>query len=263
MAIKMIVSSIEETMIHHEPRIPQYIKHLNRRLADSGVILSYFTGMMPYNFQPFREDIGADADVIYAHGSFSPDGTANHSFEISPLKSMISEALEHGITVSIQYGSSETRLTPGDNEVTAKLENEHAYRVSLENPLINSTLRELENKYASTLSSCRIYRNKLSSMEILSSESNKGSAITSLASKYGFTPDEILVIGASAHDVPAFERVEHSVSVGNADYRLKAKAAYVADRNYDSGYIEAIRAYFPEITATSKVNSLNAADWYE
>lgn len=261
----MIVSSIDDTMVHWEPRIPLYIIHLNKNLKEAGIILSYFTGKMPYNFHALREDVGVESDVIYAHGGFTADGTIDHSFDAAPLKDMVFDAVQHGISVSIQFGSREVKLCKGSCGEAADPEfwKGPVYRIRFENPVPDGVLCDLERAYASLSSNYRVYRSKLSSMEIVSSDNNKEVAIKELVKKYGLTPDEVLVIGASEHDVPAFEWAKNSVAVGNAHYKLKAKASHVASRDYDSGYIEAIKIYFPEIVAASKVQSNKVTDWCE
>lgn len=263
--IKMIVSNIEDTMVHREPRIPLYIKHLNKGLKESGVILSYFTGKMPYNFRDFNEDIGLEADVVYAHGGFVKGGEINHAFDASPLRNMVLEALRSGAYVSIQFDDREEELCFSDVEAVCAPDfwKHSAYRIGFENPVPSALLRELVEANASELRNYRVYRNKWATMEITALENNKEVAIRDLAQKYGLTPDEVLVIGASEHDVPVFEWAKHSVAVGNAHYKLKAKAGYVADRDYDAGYVEAIKLYFPEIARAAKVDSNRVADWYE
>lgn len=251
-------------MVHHEPRIPSYIKHLNKGLKDSGIILSFFTGKMPYNFHDLSEDIGRASDVVFAHGGFVPGSSINHSFDASPLKNIVLHALKKDVSVSIQFDNEETVLGYTDEDIINAVDfwTRPVYRIKFENPLHNGTLRELEESNASLLSNYNVFRDKYMKMEITALENNKALAIKDMVQKYGLSPDEVLVIGASEHDIPVFEWAKHSVAVGNAHYMLKAKAGYVADRNYDSGYVDAISKYFPEIVKAAKLDSNTIADWY-
>lgn len=264
-SIKMIVSNIEDTMVHHEPRIPLYIRHLNKGLKDAGIILSYFTGKMPCSFQDLRDDIGPTSDVVYAHGGYFAEGNINHAFNALPLMNMVVQALQNGVYVSVQFDNLEQKLWCCDEAAvnTPEFWGHPVYRVKFYNPLHNGFLRQLEESCGSLLNDYLVSRNKQTSLEITSPKNNKGEAIKFLAQKHGLSPDEILVIGACEHDIPVFEWVKHSVAVGNAHYKLKAKAGYVTDADYDSGYVEAINLYFPEIVKAAKVNSDSTLDWYD
>jgi phosphoglycolate phosphatase (TIGR01487 family) len=64
------------------------------------------------------------------------------------------------------------------------------------------------------------------------------------------SPDETVVIGDSATDVPMFDICGYSVAVGNASDEVKSKADYVCKEEIGDGVVEAIQEVAKETQST-------------
>ena len=76
--------------------------------------------------------------------------------------------------------------------------------------------------------------------EIVPGGFSKAEAIDFLCGHLGASLDECYAFGDSGNDLSMLEHVKHSVAVGNADERVKARCRYVTDRVEEDGIAKAL-----------------------
>ena len=80
-------------------------------------------------------------------------------------------------------------------------------------------------------------------LEILQKTANKGTAITHLAEKLGYTKDQTMAIGDQENDRAMLEVVGHPVVMENGTDELKKIAKYITKSNEESGVAHALREW--------------------
>ncbi|EDP67478.1 hypothetical protein CAT7_00590 [Carnobacterium sp. AT7] len=77
-------------------------------------------------------------------------------------------------------------------------------------------------------------------LELLPQGANKGEALTGLATKLGFSMDEVMAIGDGENDLDMMKVAGTSVAMGNAVDSIKLTAKYVSKSNQEDGVAHAI-----------------------
>jgi Cof subfamily protein (haloacid dehalogenase superfamily) len=81
--------------------------------------------------------------------------------------------------------------------------------------------------------------------EIGPKDSDKGAAVSFLAEKFSFAPDEVMCIGDNENDASMVAYAGIGVAMANGAEETKAVADYVAPPNYEDGVATAIMKYIP------------------
>jgi phosphoglycolate phosphatase (TIGR01487 family) len=120
-------------------------------------------------------------------------------------------------------------------------------------PLFSPTYRFADVAFARTVPSATVREILKDSMvqvidtgyaiHLQSAGTNKGIALSNLSKDLGMQPYEFLAIGDSLNDVEMLQRAGVGVAVANAHEKAKAHAQYVTEKEYGSGFVEAIRKY--------------------
>lgn len=76
--------------------------------------------------------------------------------------------------------------------------------------------------------------------ELLPQGANKGEALTGLATKLGFTKEEVMAIGDGENDIDMMKAAGTSVAMGNAVDSIKQIAKHVSKSNQEDGVAHAI-----------------------
>lgn len=76
--------------------------------------------------------------------------------------------------------------------------------------------------------------------EILPQGASKATALEKLATKLGYTADQVMAIGDANNDIEMLSYAKHSVAMGNSPDHIKALAAHVTASNDDCGVARAI-----------------------
>ena len=80
-------------------------------------------------------------------------------------------------------------------------------------------------------------------LEIMKKTVSKGTAVLHLASKLGFSKDQIMAIGDEENDRAMLEAVDHPVAMANGNPSIKKIARYITKSNDESGVAYAIREW--------------------
>ena len=72
---------------------------------------------------------------------------------------------------------------------------------------------------------------------------NKGTALMELSVQLGIAPEEFIAIGDSVNDIHMIRTAGIGITVANAHPETKAVAAYVAEKEYGDGFVEAVKKY--------------------
>jgi phosphoglycolate phosphatase len=78
---------------------------------------------------------------------------------------------------------------------------------------------------------------------------NKGTALLALAKDMGLHPSDFLAIGDSLNDLQMLKTAGAGITVANAQPGIKAVAAYVSEKEYGDGFVDALKKYVPYLRA--------------
>ncbi len=103
----------------------------------------------------------------------------------------------------------------------------------------DTVLREISNGRWTVVTSMPIF------LELLPPDTNKGTAIHTLAEHLGYRLEEVIAVGDNLNDIEMIQRVGMGIAVANAVPELKEVAGAVTERDeHNSAVTEVIQRYF-------------------
>ena len=243
--IRLVVSDIDGTALKSGNALAPELKSEIVRLSNCGIGFTFATGRLPYEMEMMFEGIPWTVPYAAANGAIIKDQNGyikRNTFCPKHLRPLIRSFVSFVILLDINNPGYDRPLGDADS-----VWDQPVYRVKIVDPKKSGVIRKLADDLKANSCGVSVFQNGLDSIEIFSSEASKEDAIQEIASILGFTAEETLVIGSSESDIPGFLWAKQSVAIGNAHYKLKNEATYVADRKYACGVAEGIEHYFPEI----------------
>lgn len=80
-------------------------------------------------------------------------------------------------------------------------------------------------------------------MEVVPKGCSKGTGILKVCDQLGIRTEDTYAFGDSVNDLPMFEVAGYSIAMGNANDKVKQKAAYVTDALHDDGIYHALEHF--------------------
>lgn len=264
-AIKLVVCNLQDTLVQEEPMLAAIDRKMINQLHDHGISFTYMINRMPYQVVKYVDGILKNVPIAGANGGYlewQGKKLLDVSFTPNCIRDTIRKYMDDSLVVLFLFENEErpiaektwTRVisykNPGFDRPLGdddSVWDQPVYRVKIVDPKKSGVIRKIADELKATACGVSVFQNGLDSIEIFSSEASKEDALQKIASILGFTAEETLVIGSSETDIPGFRWAKQSVAIGNAHYKLKNEATYVADRKYACGVAEGIEHYFPEI----------------
>jgi phosphoglycolate phosphatase (TIGR01487 family) len=224
--LKALLTDIDGTITDSSRRIHTGSIDTIRSLVDEGVIVVLASGNAPCFMEALCKMIGTQGTFIAENGG----------------------VIRVGYTGTLHvYGDQKA-----PREALAILQ-AHYRTEGKELVLFSPTYRHADLAFARTVPSAEvreILRNfpvqvidTGYALHLQSPGINKGTALADLAGKLGLAPQEFLAIGDSVNDVQMLMNAGIGITVANAHPETKAVAAYVAEKEYGDGFVEAVKKY--------------------
>jgi len=224
--LKALLTDIDGTITDSSRRIHTESIEMIRSLVDEGVVVVLASGNVPCFMEALCKMIGTQGTFIAENGGVIRVGYTGPLHVYGDQKAP-REALA---ILQAHYRTEEKELI-----------------------LFNPTYRHADLAFARTVPSAEvreILRNfpvqvidTGYAIHLQSPGINKGTALVDVAGKLGLAPQEFLAIGDSVNDVQMLMNAGIGITVANAHPETKAVAAYVAEKEYGDGFVEAVKKY--------------------
>ncbi|MDO4620641.1 MAG: HAD family hydrolase [Lachnospiraceae bacterium] len=172
--------------------------------------------------------------------------TGGRGYHNEQAAALIRERFD-GTPMMSYYGISRTIV----NDVRDLLREPLAQEHGIENIAISTGSREVHEAALNgvkPLSGIKIISYSSGFIEIGSTESDKGAALTALAEHLQIAREETMAFGDNANDIGMLEVAGHPVLMGNAEAHLKERFPHVALDNEHEGVADYIRRHvFPSL----------------
>lgn len=257
MAIKLIASDMDDTLLNSHHKISDENKLAIKKAIDAGVIFLIATGRLYKGAVPFARDLGLDIPMItyngaLVKGSMSGKVFYEHKMKFETAQKVLDYCKEHGYYVQFYSGSDDilvekitdysiayqniigTPITGVGEEFYQAKEAPYKMLLVIEGDVFEQRWKEFERDFEGLLD---VTSSKTNFLELMEPGVNKWEAVKSVAATYGVKPEEIVCIGDSNNDIPMIEKAGVGVAVANAKDSVKPFAKYITARTNDEGAV--------------------------
>ncbi len=261
--IKLIVSDLDDTLIHKDDHLPEAIVDLAKTLKSSGVDFTFATGRMPYRAINFANDIGLTVPFVANNGSIlycNGEMVYAKKLYAGLLKDIIERYMQENpeFTVLFSYEDRERPLKvtqwirdrfykyPGYSEPLGcgnDVWNQDVHKVYVVDEQRTGSIGRLARELKSMTDVVSCYQYGEFSMEIVADNCSKATGVERLIQLMHCSKEEVMAIGDHTNDIEVLQLAGIGVAVANAVPELKAVAQYVTQEERANGVAEAIERF--------------------
>ena len=261
--IRLIALDLDGTLTNDEKVITPRTYNALMMTQQRGVRLCLASGRPPYGMQPLAEQLEMSrygGVVIAYNGGYVYDcQTGEVLREVFLDENLLTRLYEFqqlsGMTLMTYHGDKIYTERPDDEYVRISVRNNKMTAVGVENFVadiprpVNKCLmvgnpdivpeweRRMQEAFCGEM---HILRSTPYFIELLPLGIDKGPALESIASRYGFLTDNIVSFGDSYNDVSMLRTSGIGVAMANADEEVKAAADMITLSNNDDGVAHVI-----------------------
>ncbi len=260
--IKLVVSDLDDTLIHKDLHLPETVIEIVKELRKKGVWFTFATGRMPYRAFAFAKDISLDIPFVANNGSILYCGGEHvyeKKFRASLLRSTIQKYMEDPqFTVLFSYTDRERPLRttdwikareqkyPGYNEPLGcedAVWEQDVHKIYVVDESRSGSVGQLAAEMKAMQDTVSCFQYGEFSMEIVADGCSKATGVKRLMEYMNCAADEVMAIGDHTNDIEIVQMVGLGIAVANAVPELKAVADEVMSGERSEGVIEAIQKY--------------------
>ena len=276
MSYKLIVTDMDGTLLGSNHEVTEENKKALKEASDKGINVTVATGRMYSSAKSHIDFLDSKIPIIACNGALIKDSITNeiiYSNYIDKDKSLgILKVLEK-YKVYYQYYSEDLLMCKkidNDNKNLIKIKKLMSSGVDLvllpdlteyimSNGILKVIVIEDENleildeitKELNKIEGLEITKSWFNNIEIMSTGSDKGSAVKILAEYLDIKKDDIIAFGDNYNDISMLEFAGTGVAMGNADEFVKSRADYITSKNSEDGVAKALY----ELTCLKALNS--------
>ena len=272
MAIKLVVTDLDRTLLRDDGSISDATREVFARVKAAGVKCVIATGRSAVEAEYSIKATGADEFIInYTGARVSDLKNGEVVYERFLDEEMVIRILDklrgYAGIFCIVYASGRTLVLPGSFENTAHFTKNKEFFDAARSQLafegdpveyirrthikvnkvffMNLPIEQIEELeiWLNGLGGLDIMRTMPLGLDIVSEGVNKGRAVTALARYLGFRDDEVMILGDSDNDEAMFDGGFFKVAMENASPAILAKCDCVTKSNNDEGVAYALRKY--------------------
>lgn len=266
--IRLIVTDLDDTLLHDDHTISQRSLDTIRRATDRGITVAIATGRMVPSALPYAQQLGLKGLLLCCQGAQIVDIESGHEVRLTtvPLhlaQDVIRFAAERGIYV--QYYSTTTYYfektgeeseyyrnaagIPGTQTGRNLLETLDFEPIKLlmiaEPSRIHESYEAAKARFGDSL---EIAISKSNYLEFTHPDANKGAAMVSLAQALDIPLSQVMAVGDALNDLSMIRQAGLGVAVANASEFVRSQANAVTASNEEDGVALAIETYALEDT---------------
>ena len=263
MAIKLVVSDIDGTLIDGTEAIAPELVEAVQKCKENGVVFSFATGRTKELVARLVKTVGISSPYVISNGACifqEEECLVSHSFSVEPILPLLRAADAEGLTVTLSNERTERALRLTDYvRVHQKFGDRFRDFIDLEtHDWKNARFVKVMFMDEHHTGKIRAFREALkrefsqqywittyadAAVELGPCGCNKMTGVKELMGLLGVRQDEVMACGDFENDMEMVEYAGVGVAVENASDSLKAKADYVASKPYAYGVVEAMETY--------------------
>ncbi len=259
MAIRLIVSDLDGTLLAPDRTISDQAVEAIQALQKRGVLFTFITGRPWYAAERFAQRVGITLPTITCNGAVINRGYEmiwRKPLALEPLRELLERAAELGLTVLYSECGAERAMArtawtdKRDYAIHYPAPEEWETLQADKVNIISDGLDDLFERLSPMLEQARavstVVRYGSTGCEISALGVNKAETLKEYARQQGIALSDTLAIGDNANDLELLQAAGVGAAVANATEEAKAAADYICQACYTDGVIEAIEAFCPE-----------------
>ena len=259
MAIRLIVSDLDGTLLAPDRTISDQAVEAIRSLRERGVLFTFITGRPWYAAERFARRVGITLPTITCNGAVINRGYEmiwRKPLALKPLRELLEQAAGLGLTVLYSECGSERAMArtawtdKRDYTIHCPTAEEWETLQADKVNIISDGLDGLFDHLSPVLEGARavstVVRYGSAGCEISALGINKAETLKEYARQQGIPLRDTLAVGDNANDLELLRAAGVGAAVANATEEAKAAADYICQASYTDGVIEAIQKFCPE-----------------
>lgn len=263
MLIRLIVTDLDDTLLHDDHTISQRSLDTIRRAMDRGIAVAIATGRMVPSALPYARQLGLKGLLLCCQGAQVVDIETGEEIRLTTVPLALAQdvlrfARERGIY--IQYYSTTTyyfEKTGEESEyyrhaagiagvetgcdLVETMDFEPIKLLMIAEPSrIRAAYEAAKARFGDTL---EIAISKSNYLEFTHPQANKGAAMVSLAQRMDIPLEQVMAVGDALNDLSMIRQAGLGVAVANATEFVRGQAKVVTSSNQEDGVALAIETY--------------------
>jgi hypothetical protein len=255
MDIRLIVTDLDGTLLDENREISDRAVQTIREVQEKGILFTFITGRPWCGASRFARRAEINISTITCNGAvINKDNHIlwSHSMDIAPLRTLLEQAVQQGMTVLCSKDGGEVAFSETDwtrvrnypiitpSEDTWK---QQADKVNIMSGEYREAFRALRPMMDALRDQVEIVCYEDAGCEIVAKGVNKAAALERYAADNGVSLAQTLAIGDNENDLEMLRLAGVSAAVANATDAAKAAADYVCQSSRTDGVVEAIRKF--------------------
>lgn len=245
METKLILSDLDETLLHSDKTISDYSARIFKKCRQRGILIGFCTSRGKPNITSFENKINPDICICNGGASIYQNGTLLHAvtFTIEETNSILKSARtvcgsECEITVDtidkIFWNRQKDKSTDyADNSIYDDFLN---FTLSAMKICVQTDDSEKAKEIARSVSSCDFLPfSDIPWYKFSPASATKENAISILCKKLDISPNQILAFGDDFNDIGMLKLCGKGIAMGNAIPQVKAAADGMTKTNNEDG----------------------------
>ncbi|MFF2886505.1 Cof-type HAD-IIB family hydrolase [Paenibacillus sp. NPDC057967] len=260
MAIRLIVSDLDGTLLSPDHQLTNPVKEAVAAFTSQGGLFTFATGRPLLTAAPFERELALGLPYILCNGSViaqKGEVMESASFLAEDVYALLADARQAGLDaflfredgVFVFRSSEAVRRYEEKEQIGCMLLNEHdnEWRESYVQKVIligdMPIIRQVWALHESAHARFASFQSEADYWEIITSGQSKGTALRRIAERLNIKREEIMTLGNQLNDLDMLQYAGIGVAVANAHEELKAAADYVCKRGYGEGVAEAMAKF--------------------
>lgn len=264
MKYKMVASDFDDTLLPYTGRISEYTQDVIKRYEKAGGRFVLCTGRMFASIKKEADKLGLHGDAIAYQGALTKNLDTGETLDSTSIPADL--AVEYvrfmqKFPTVVQVYIDDVLHIEKENPYTARyaefcgvtpraVGDLPTFLASNEKPVYKVYCYVAEESCAALRAAAQrefgdrllVNSSKSWNVEAINVSASKGKAVTNLAARYGFRPDEVMTFGDNLNDLQLVS-TGFGVAVGNAVDELKKTARYVSENSQDDGVAKSIEKF--------------------
>lgn len=259
MAIKLIASDMDDTLLNSETKLSERNAAAIRKAIDAGIVFLIATGRMYVSVKPYADTLGLDVPLVTYNGALVKGSKSGKVYYEHPLKletalELLAYCKEKGYYIqsyqgdelwvkeATEFSAEYTRIsgipaTPVGERLYHPETAPYKLLAMTKPEEFQKVWQDIQQQFAGKVV---VTSSRDNFLELMEPGVNKWNAVKAVAEVYGIKPEEIMCIGDSNNDLSMIENAGIGVAVANAKPAVRAAAKLVTVSNDEDGVAQVI-----------------------
>lgn len=259
MAIKLIASDMDDTLLNSKTKLSERNAAAIRKAIDAGIVFLIATGRMYVSVKPYADSLGLDVPLVTYNGALVKGSKSGKVYYEHPLKletalELLAYCKEKGYYIqsyqgdelwvkeATEFSAEYTRIsgipaTPVGERLYHPETAPYKLLAMTKPEEFQKVWQDIQQQFAGKVV---VTSSRDNFLELMEPGVNKWNAVKAVAEVYGIKPEEIMCIGDSNNDLSMIENAGIGVAVANAKPAVRAAAKLVTVSNDEDGVAQVI-----------------------